>query len=1024
MRLVLLAFMALATLPGAVWADTTPQWIWLDSEANGQQAYFRTEFNLEGTVKSAMVSGAGDNEVRIFVNGVKVVQGNDWGTVSMAPVKGSLQPGKNVFAVLGVNKEGAAGIFARLTFTTEDGKETILTTDGTWKASPQMTDGWNKPGYDASAWGAPKLLGAVGDPAVTWTSKVTLASVDQAESLAANPSPTAQPATGVNLLPGFKAELLYTVPKAQQGSWVSLTNGPDGSFFVSDQDDAGLFQVKPAPLGDPNGETVVTSLPAPISSAQGMLWAFDALYVHVNSGGKSGLYRVTDSNGDGALDASEQLAPVPGGGEHGPHATILTEDGQAFYMAAGNHTDLPEISGSRIPTNWGEDHLLPRQWDANGHAVGRMAPGGWIAKVSRDGKRWEIFSMGYRNQYDIDLNTEGELFTYDSDMEWDMGMPWYRPTRVNHAVSGSEFGWRSGTGVWPAYYEDSLPAVVNIGPGSPTGVTFGTGAKFPAKYQQAFFMLDWTFGTIYAVHMTPEGASYTGEKEEFITGSPLPVSDAAIGIDGAFYFTVGGRGTQSALYRVYYDGTESTEPAKRQESQDTIQARAERHALEVIHGKQDPAAVETAWPYLGNPDRFLRYAARIAIESQPVAEWQDRALAEKEPLAAIVALIGLARQGDPAVQPQLLDALNQFDLAKLEEPVGLALLRAYSLCFTRMGRPDQPAIDRAIAQFDPLLPGKSDTMNAELTQMLVYLDAPGIVQKGMALLADKRPQPIPDWAELLKRNQDYGGTIQKVMDNHPPARGINYALILRNARHGWTLPERETYFTFLSDAAKHPGGASYPGFLSNIRDDALTTCSDEERLALAAITGKSLQAVPEFEVHDPKGASTPWSLETALAAVKTRGLSKRSFENGRNSFYAAQCITCHRFDGAGGAVGPDLSTVANKFSTADLVETIIDPNKVISDQFGSSIVTMEDGTEYQGIVVDLSGSKEEGEIQIYTSDPKAEPILVKTKDVASTERSRISQMPEGLADMLNEDELLDLLAYLLSRGNPNADMFK
>ncbi len=65
--------------------------------------------------------------------------------------------------------------------------------------------------------------------------------------------------------------------------------------------------------------------------------------------------------------------------------------------------------------------------------------------------------MGYRNQYDIALNEDGELFTYDADMEWDFGSPWYRPTRVCHATSGSEFGWRSGTGKWPAYYEDSLP---------------------------------------------------------------------------------------------------------------------------------------------------------------------------------------------------------------------------------------------------------------------------------------------------------------------------------------------------------------------------------------------------------------------------------------------------------------------------------------------------------------------------------------------------------------------------------------
>ena len=78
-----------------------------------------------------------------------------------------------------------------------------------------------------------------------------------------------------------------------------------------------------------------------------------------------------------------------------------------------------------------------------------MAPGGWIAQVSPDGQDWQLVANGFRNEYDIAFSPEGELFTYDADMEWDVGSPWYRPTRVNHVTSGAEFGWRSGTGKWP-----------------------------------------------------------------------------------------------------------------------------------------------------------------------------------------------------------------------------------------------------------------------------------------------------------------------------------------------------------------------------------------------------------------------------------------------------------------------------------------------------------------------------------------------------------------------------------------------
>src|SRR5260370_14659505 len=216
------------------------------------------------------------------------------------------------------------------------------------------------------------------------------------------------------------------------------------------------------------------------------------------------------------------------------------------------------------------------------------------------------------------FNRDGELFTYDADMEWDMSLPWYRPTRVCHAVPGSEFGWRGGTGKMYEYHPDNLPPVVNVGPGSPTGVTFGYGAKFPAKYQDGPFLCDWSYGKLYGCHLKEKGASYTGELEEFVTGSPLPLTDIVLNPkDGAMYFTIGGRSTMSGLYRVTYVGKESTEPTKEVSgvNADSLQ-RAKRMRLESFYGKKDPAAIDAAWPQLSSPDRFLRYAAPTALEFQ------------------------------------------------------------------------------------------------------------------------------------------------------------------------------------------------------------------------------------------------------------------------------------------------------------------------------------------------------------------------------------------------------------------------
>ena len=1020
-------------------ADTTPEWIWADETKDSQQIRFRLEITVDKEVKSAIITGTGDDNMHVYVNGFRLSRYSNWNQITPVSIKDRLIQGKNVIGILVSNKMSAAGAIARITVKYTDGTQDIYVTDSSWKISEKNVKNWSMLKVDASGWENAVSLGDIGDPSLPWSKQINLATLEVAESIGSDLSPVAKPAENFNLLPGFKAELVYTVPKHLQGSWVSMTNAPDGGLYVSDQGPTGIFHVKPAELGNAESRTVITKVPAELSGAHGLYYAFDSLYAHVSEGRAKGLYRITDSDKNGELDKADYITPINGGGEHGPHAILKTEDGKDLYIVAGNHTYLPEISGSQAPSNWQEDLLLPRRWDPSGHARGRMAPGGWITRVSPDGKSWHVFSNGFRNEYDIAMNTENELFSFDADMEYDLGSPWYRPTRVCHVVSGSEFGWRGGTGKWPEYYEDSTPPVLNIGPGSPTGIVFGTGANFPAKYQKALYILDWTFGTIHAVHMTPEGSSYTAVKEEFVSSSPMPVTDTVIGSDGALYFTVGGRGTQSALYRVYYAGDEDAVPATPQESQDTIDARALRHSLEAFHGHTDPAAVKTAWPYLGHEDRFIRFAARIAIENQPVSEWSEKALTEKDPLTSALALIALSRQGDPSLQLNIIKALGRIDLTKTDEVTSLATLRAYALCFTRM-RPEKSVtvaqsqiptevVNGIIQKLDPLLPSSSDNVNAELVRLLVYLDAPNIIEKTLALLADAKPTAIPDWAELIKRNAGYGGTIAKMLGNHPPLAKINYAFMLRNVRYGWSMDQRRTYFAFINEAGTFNGGNQYANFLGYIREDALVNCSDAEKVALADLTGQNLQPLPEFEVQPTHPVDTPWTVASAEAAVNKNGLSGRNFNNGRNAYNAIACILCHSFDGAGGAIGPDLTSVNGKFSVHDLLEAIIEPSVVISDQYSSRIVEMNNGDYYDGIVINTSGSRkaedDDGtdEVQIFIKGQE-EPILVKSGDIKSVTESTISQMPEGLADMLNEEELLDLIAYLMSRGNTEDPMFK
>ncbi len=351
--------------------------------------------------------------------------------------------------------------------------------------------------------------------------------------------------------------------------------------------------------------------------------------------------------------------------------------------------------------------------DGAGFMTSEKAPGGHIYRVSPDGKHWELVAIGYRNPFDIAFNRAGDLFTYDSDMEWDVHMPWYRPTRVLHVTSGGDYGYRNGSGKWPAYYIDSLPPVVNVGPGSPTGVTFGYGAKFPVKYQEALYLCDWSYGKLYALHLAPEGSTYAGQLEEFLTGTPLALTDVVVNPkDGAMYFTVGGRNTQSGLYRVTYRGDEPTAPAGPSDRSASVDARGLRHKLEAFHGHADPKAVETAWPYLGHPDRFVRWAARLAIEFQSTCSWREKALAEtSSPEAALNALLALTHvtASDPAHRPdkapapdtatrdQILAALDRIAWNSLSVAQQLDLIRVYQVVLNRFGRPDASTARRLIS---------------------------------------------------------------------------------------------------------------------------------------------------------------------------------------------------------------------------------------------------------------------------------------------------------------------------------------
>ena len=831
----------------------------------------------------------------------------------------------------------------------------------------------------------------------------------------AGPENRATPVSRIKAAKGFKVELLYSVPAEKQGSWVNLCTDNKGRLLVSDQF-GGLYRITPPKRGKTLSVDDVQPVPADIRAVNGMVWAHDALYVGVNDYEKkisSGLYRLTDSDGDDQLDKVECLREMDARGDHGVHAVVPSPDGNSFFLITGNSTKPTDfVESSQVRQVWGEDHLLPSFPDGRGHNRGVLAPGGIIYKVDRDGKNFEVYANGFRNIFDAAFNHEGELFTYDADMEYDFNAPWYRPTRINHVTSGAEVGWRNGAGKRPPFYADSLPATLDIGPGSPTGVTFGYGAKFPAKYQNALYALDWSWGKLYAVHLKPEGASYTATKEEFVTGAPLPITDAIIHPDdGAMYFTIGGRKVQSGLYRVTYVGDESTNPVAHESTENV--ARTTRHRLEAFHGKKDAGAVGAAWPYLSDPDRFIRFAARTAIEHQPAEEWADKALTESDPKKQVEAILALTRVTgvcpqhrddltlpvDTEMRDKLLQAMIKIDLTRLDQASQLTFQRTLQIILNRFGRPDEAVVNKLVAKIDPLFPSDTAEMNWLLCETLAWLESPDIAEKAIALI-----QSVPTQEEQMQ-----------------------YARSIRLLKAGWTDELKEDYLEWFLKAANYRGGASFAKFVEFIRDDAVASLSESQKESLAEILARKPEKKSVLEnlgeVFNGRPAKE-WNLDELSQATQS-GMQGRDFENGRTMFAAAGCYACHRFQNQGGMTGPDLTTAGRRYSTRDLLDQVIHPSRVINDQFSSVTILTDDGLVHNGVIVNLGTKKDKSSLTLNTdlTDPNKR-VSINRDSIEEMFVSKTSAMPTGLLGRMTQDEILDLTAYLISGGDAEHECFQ
>ena len=358
-------------------------------------------------------------------------------------------------------------------------------------------------------------------------------------------------------------------------------------------------------------------------------------------------------------------------------------------------------------------------------------------------------------------------------------------------------------------------------------------------------------------------------------------------------------------------------------------------------------------------------------------------------------------------------ALRKFSLPTLPEDQQLEKLRLVEVSFARQGQPDEDLAKLATEKWGAVFPTASDRVNRELAQVLIYLKAPDVIGKCLELVA-KAP---------TLEEQAY------------------YIYQLRNVNSGWTLEERRQYFAWFTQLrkqdpnhTKHPeallqwfkevdrdynDGVSYDKYLINIRNEAVATLTASEKAALKPLIEENIGS-PRWKQAKERKFVQAWTVADLQARLE-QAKRGRNFQSGKAAFNDAQCIVCHRMGDEGGAVGPELGGAASKYSLQSILESIIEPSKVIADQFRTYNIVKKDGDSVSGRITD-----ENAERLVIMPSPLSPETLeeVKISDIAQRTQSKLSPMPTGLVNNLTAEEILDLLAYIEAAGKDSADNFK
>lgn len=514
---------------------------------------------------------------------------------------------------------------------------------------------------------------------------------------------------GLRIAPGFKITLFADHTLAND--LYAMTLDAKGRVVVTSQ---GWIKI----LEDRNGDGKADEATLfGVTRTGGMGMCFDGNDLLFS--GDGGLWRYRDADGDGKADGPPELITKYVTGEHGHHAMRKGPDG-GWYLIGGNEMGI----GAVKLTDPAQSPVKTPTW-------------GSIVRYSPDFTQVEVIAHGFRNPYDFDFNPAGDLFTYDSDCERDYFLPWYTPTRIYHVGYAQDHGWRQPGHLRSFAKRDYFPDVADmlwpIGRGSPTGVVCYRHDTFPARYHGGIFALDWTFGKVWFLPLTPNGATYSTKAEVFLepTGTEgFAPTDAVVAPDGSMYISIGGRRTRGAVFRIEpispaprlaaqpqpLDAWSRAqwEPAARRKGAAEFEAgvlgddavRAIEILTELFGGLKPPVALKA----IHHPKPEARARVAWSLGRKPCESFEGILITLAQDPEARVRRAALDALADrlALIKPDRLDWAISANLGHADKRVRQAAARLYSLVPTRLDAKDAQSMLTAVlagkaTDLDPLL---------------------------------------------------------------------------------------------------------------------------------------------------------------------------------------------------------------------------------------------------------------------------------------------------------------------------------